>query len=388
MPAQIRAGMRLAESYGMDCKGLDLLAADDPRTEKIWRALEAVAQPSYFLSWAWIENWLAALPADEQPSLAVVCDGGEPAAAFFLASRRVRRNLLMTKNALFFNASPEHADLSIEHNGMLAVPGARRSLSGILELLPDGWDELYLPCLDRYAFDDLGAPSSPLATRYRVQIEREANAPFVDLEAVRHIEGGYEALLPANTRTQLRRTRGLLGDIELEVARDEAQALHIYDEMLRLPEKRSLLRGAFGGRDPAFENFHRNLIVKRFAHGEIQLLRVSTGNSTLGCLYNLVSRGRVTFYQCGLQTFDDPLLKTGYLCHAAAIEYNAASGHSTYDLVGGRARQKDCLATGSTRLVWLRVQRPNNTLATIEEGVRKMKDLFAGDDASLVLRPV
>src|SRR5690349_3712403 len=128
--AQKTAGTRLAECLDMDRKGLDLLDAGDPRTEQIWRSLEAVAQPAYFLSWAWMENWLASLPADEQPSLAVVCDGGEPAAAFFLAKRRVRRNLLMAKNAWFFNAtgSPEHDEVWIEHNGMLAPPGARRSL--------------------------------------------------------------------------------------------------------------------------------------------------------------------------------------------------------------------------------------------------------------------
>src|SRR6185503_947791 len=124
----------------------------------------------------------------------------------------------------------------------------------------------------------------------------------VDLEAVRTVEGGYDALLPASTRTHLRRTRGLLGELEVEVATEEAHALAIYEELLRLHEKRWLargLRGAFS--EPWFENFHRNLIVKRFAHGEIQLVRISSGNSTLGCLYNLVSRGRVTFYQCGLQ---------------------------------------------------------------------------------------
>jgi CelD/BcsL family acetyltransferase involved in cellulose biosynthesis len=389
--AQEAAGIRLAECLDMDRKGLDLLDAGDPRTEQIWRSLEAVAQPAYFLSWAWMENWLSSLPADEKPSLAVVCDDGEPAAAFFLAKRRVRRNFLMAKNALFFNAtgSPEHDEVSIEHNGMLAAPGARRSLSGILDLLPEDWDELYLPALDRYAFDDLGAPSSPLATRYNVQIERETNAPFVDLDAVRNIEGGYEALLPASTRTHLRQTRAVVGEVELEVATDEAHALDIYSEMLRLREERSLARGlrsAFA--EPWVETFHRNLILKRFAHGEIQLVRVSSGNSTLGCLYNLISRGRVTFYQCGLATFDDPAIKTGYLCHASAIEYNALAGHSTYDLVGGRARHKENLATGSTRQIWLRVQRPTNRFAAIEEGVRAVKDFLAGAETGpLVLRP-
>ncbi len=381
--------MRLAELAGMESHGLEILDARDPRTEQIWRGLEAVAQPSYFLSWAWIDNWLSSLPDDEAPSLAVVHDGGEPVAAFFLAQRKERRSLLRTANTLYFNAtgSSKHDEISIEHNGMLAAPGARRSLSAILDLLPGEWDELYLPALDRYAFDDLGAPTSPLATRYKVEIERETTAPYVDLDAVRNIEGGYEALLPASTRTHLRRTRSLLGDLDIEVASDETHAMDIYGEMLRLHARRWAsrgLRGAFA--EPWFESFHRSLILKRLRHGEIQLVRVTANGSTLGCLYNFVSRGRVMFYQCGLATFDEPHIKAGYICHAAAIEYNALAGHSIYDLIGGNARYKDNLATGSNRLVWLRVQRPTTRFA-FEDNLKRWKDLLVGERFPLALRP-
>src|SRR5688500_13212443 len=177
---------------------LEIIDGHDPQVPLIWRALEAHAQPSYFLSWGWIENWLAAVPAEEKPSLAVLTDRGDVTGAFFLTQRRLRRNLLMTSNALYFNAtgSPRHDHLAIEHNGMLTAPGAKRSLAAVLDLLPGEWDEVFLPALDRYAFDDLGAPSVPLTTRYKVRIARESTAPFVDLEAVRTIDGGYDALLP------------------------------------------------------------------------------------------------------------------------------------------------------------------------------------------------
>lgn len=373
----------------MESHGLEILDARDPRTEQIWRGLEAVAQPSYFLSWAWIDNWLSSLPEGEAPSLAVVHDHGEPVAAFFLAQRKERRSLLKTSNTLYFNAtgSAKHDEIAIEHNGMLAAPGVRRSLSAILDLLPGEWDELYLPALDRYAFDDLGAPTSPLATRYRVEIERETTAPYVDLDAVRNVEGGYEALLPASTRTHMRRTRSLLGDLDIEVASDETQAMDIYGEMLRLHARRWAargLRGAFA--EPWFESFHRSLIMKRLRHGEIQLVRVTANGATLGCLYNFVSHGRVMFYQSGIATVDDPHIKAGYICHAAAIEYNALAGHSIYDLIGGSARYKDNLATGSNRLVWLRVQRPSTRFA-IEDNLRRWKDLLVGERFPLALRP-
>src|SRR5690242_15962308 len=44
-----------------------LLEAHDARVEPIWRTLEAAARPTYFLTWGWIETWLAALPHDAMP---------------------------------------------------------------------------------------------------------------------------------------------------------------------------------------------------------------------------------------------------------------------------------------------------------------------------------
>ena len=47
-------------------------AADDPRARQIWCELEARADAPYFLSWGWIENWLACLPPSARPELAVI----------------------------------------------------------------------------------------------------------------------------------------------------------------------------------------------------------------------------------------------------------------------------------------------------------------------------
>jgi CelD/BcsL family acetyltransferase involved in cellulose biosynthesis len=368
-------------------RSLDLIKPGDARIEGLWRQLEARSQPPYFLSWGWVENWLAALPVDETPQLAVVNEDGEPAGAFFLGRRRMRRHLVVPSNALFFNAtgSPRHDELCIEHNGLLATAGARRSLGAILDLIPGEWDELFVPATDRYAFDDLGAGAS--LGSYRVRIDRESAAPFVDLEAVRSMEGGYISLLGASTRTQLRRTRRIVGNLDVEVAEDEHQALDIWGELLRLHAQRWAARGERGAfADPWFERFHRRLITSRLASGEIQLVRVRAGATTIGCLYNFVYRGRVLFYQSGLAAFDDPHIKPGFLCHAAAIEYNALAGHQVYDLLGGASRYKQSLATGAARLVWLRVQRQRMRFA-VEDQLRKLRARLAVPRLALSTAP-
>jgi CelD/BcsL family acetyltransferase involved in cellulose biosynthesis len=341
---------------------LELLDAREPRVEATWRLLEARAQPPFFLSWGWVENWRAALPADETPQLAVISNEGVPLAAFFLGRRRTRRHVVLPTTSLYLNATglPRRDDVCIEHNGLLAAPGAARSLGDVVELLPPDWDELNLPAIDRYAFDDLGAPSS----RFNVQIVREALAPFVDLDAVRGVEGGYAALLDSSTRTQLQRALRQVGELSVEVAEEERHALDIFDELVERHPRRVFA-------DPWLERFHRRLILRRLRHGEIQLLRVRAERRTLGCMYNFVFRGRVTFYQAALATDDDPQVLPGYVCHAAAIGHNALAGHAVYDFLGDRHdTAKRHLATGTSRLVWLRVQRPL-TRFTIENQVRK-----------------
>lgn len=356
----------------MDRRALELLAPTDSNSERIWRDLEAVAQPSYFLSWGWVSNWLAALPSEERPALAVMHDGREVSGAFFLAQRRVRRNLVLQNNALYFNAtgSSRHDDLGIAHNGMLAAPGARRSLAHVLDGLPAAWDELHLPAIDRNAFDDLDA-SSELADRYKVRLEREQLAPFVDLAAVRST--GYEALLAPRVQARLDHPRGWFGDLDIEVATTPLHALDIYGEMLRLHARNAAARhqrGAFA--DAWVESFHRRLILDRLAHGEIQLMRISSEGRTVGCLYNYVYGGRVIAHESGLAHFDERDFDLASFTQAASIEYNAAAGHTTYEV------RDAALSTGANRMVWLSVQRPL-AWVSIEDTARRWYSSLVGE---------
>jgi CelD/BcsL family acetyltransferase involved in cellulose biosynthesis len=343
------------------------------RAEAIWRDLERAARPAYFLTWGWIENWLAMLPREDAPALAVIHRGGEIAGACFLGRRTVLRHHVLPSRALFVNATGvEHQDeLCIEHNGLLG-PGC--SLGELIELLPDDWDELFLPAVDLDAFRELRVPDG-----YRARIARTCPAPFVDLARVR-AAGDYLAVVSANTRAQIRRARRRLGACELEVAAALPDALALYDELIALHTACWRARGQPGAfADPWFERFHRRLIEQRFAHGEIMLARLRAGNdgATVGCLYNLISGGRVLFYQSGLASFAEPTVKPGLVCHAAAIARCAEDGHAVYDLLGGAGRYKAQLATGTTELAWLCVQRARLRFA-IEDRVRDLKHAMAG----------
>jgi CelD/BcsL family acetyltransferase involved in cellulose biosynthesis len=349
---------------------LQLLDPHDGRAEAIWRDLEHTARPAYFLTWGWIETWLEMLPRAEVPALAVIrTDAGEFAGACFLGRRMLIRHHVLPSRAVFVNATgvPHHDELCIEHNGVLGG-----SLARLIELLPDDWDELFVPGADRAALDDLALPPG-----CRARIVRESPSPFVDLARVR-AAGDYLALLSANTRAQIRRAHRRVGACEFEVAASLDDALAIYAELVALHTASWRARGKPGAfADPWFERFHRRLIERRFAHGEIQLARVTAGDTTVGCLYNLIAGGRVLFYQSGLAPFADPAIKPGLLCHAAAVARCAGEGHAIYDLLGGSARYKASLATGATELAWLCVQRDRLRFA-IEDRMRDLKHAVSG----------
>src|SRR5262249_23129256 len=128
---------------------------------------------------------------------------------------------------------------------------------------------------------------------------------------------------------------------------------------------------------PWVEKLHRRLITERLRHGEIQLVRVRADDRTVGCLYNFVYRGRVSFYQSGFAHSDDPHVNPAYICHAAAVELSAAAGHAVYDLVSDDADYARHLATGESRVVWLRVQR-RLVRFQLEARVRAWREALAG----------
>lgn len=348
---------------------LALLDADDRDVEPIWRALETAARPSYFLTWGWVSTWLAALPAATRPQLAVIREGATAVAACFLGRRRQRRHGVVPTRMRYVNATgiSQFDELCIEHNAMLCVPGIAWPLQALIDGLPADWDELALPAID-------AAPLAP-PDGYQLVIDREVAAPYVDLARVR-ATGDYLALLGSNTRAQIRRARRAVGPCVLEVARTPAEALEIYDELVALHTASWRRRGEPGAfADPWFDRFHRRLIAERFGHGEIELLRLRARGQTIGCLYNLIAHGRTLFYQSGLAAFDDPHIKPGYLCQAAAIEHAAAAGGAIYDFLGGDARYKASLSTGATRLIWARVQRRLVRFA-LEERARHLRRAF------------
>jgi len=357
---------------------------DADRIRTIWNSLSDNMEISYFLSWAWMENWLATLPASLPVSLHAVFEGEQPSAAFFLGTARIVRRKFFWSRARFLNASGDKTcdDLCIEYNAFLCRPGSVLPISEVLRLLPGKWDEVIFPALD--AALTPGNLIADVRHPFRVVVERDAPSRYVDLDKVRGSAQGYLSLLSKKARYHVRRSLEFYqtrGEIVCEVATTYDRACAVFEELMTLHQNSWAERGEPGAfASGYFISFHRELIRKRFEHGEIQLARVSCGAETIGCIYAFVRGGNVYFYQSGLSYPREKQVRPGFVSLVKLIQHNADCGNRTFDFLGGNAIYKKSLATDERRLIWVRIQKPRLRFA-IENTLARFKKKLADDEA-------
>lgn len=338
------------------------LSADFEQIKQIWNQLSVVNGAPYFFSWGWIENWITSLPENSKIKLAVILEKDIPVMAFFLGETKVIRKNIFKSKGLFLNTTgnPIYDELCIEYNSIPCAALHKFSLKDLVAYLPCDWEEFTMPALDADSF-----PGNCLNTTihpYKIIIEREEPSQYVDLEFIRKKKVDYLALLSSNTRSQIKRTYRELepnGPVAVRAAVDIDDAMDIFEEMIKLHQKTWQVRGKTGAfASSYFYKFHKDLIQKRFKYGEIQLLKIASGNLTIGCLYNFVFNGKVYFYQSGINYEINKQLKPGLICHVEAIKHNISLGNSIYDFLGGSERYKTSLATNKRNLIWAKVQKP------------------------------
>jgi CelD/BcsL family acetyltransferase involved in cellulose biosynthesis len=336
-----------------------------------WRALERLADPSFFVSWAWIGTWLSLLPQRIEPLCLSAYRGRELVALGLFSPRHERRHAVIKSRQLHLHCTGEAEwdCLAIEHNGLLARRGLERStLRQACVYLMNGaplCDEVFLDGVAQGALDVEGAPG------FGVRLRADKPAPYFDLAALK--KARVLDSLSANTRQQIARARRLYGEVSCELATSRHRALEVWRALADLNRAYRHGQGLESAFDSQFfQAFHDRLIGEQLEAGEVQLLRVIGENGTIGCLYNFLFRGRVYAYQSGLAYSPDNRLKPGLVSHGEAMELNRKAGARVYDFLAGEARYKTSLSTGVAHLSWVVVQRPRFDFK-LEEAVRSLK---------------
>jgi CelD/BcsL family acetyltransferase involved in cellulose biosynthesis len=344
--------------------------------ERQWRALEAVASPSFFISWAWIGSMLAAIPQASRPMLLRGRARGETVALALLGSAVTRRRHgLVGSRGLYLNETGDRRfdAMTIEHNRVLGAAGADAAILDALLAWFAGLrgeaDELHL------SGSLLRWPPAALA-RYRL-LHREIVTPAysLDLELLATSDGALDPVLSANARQQLRRAFRRFeaqGPLHLREAATAAEAQGWFTELKALHcaswERRGVAHSFAGG---FFERFHRLLIERSFAEGAIQMVEARVGERAIGYLYNFRWDGRIYAYQSGFADAD-PRERPGIVTHALAIRHAFRSGLQVYDFMAGRNRLKESFATRCEPMLWQVAQQPR-LLFRLEHLARRVK---------------
>ena len=341
---------------------------------RAWQALEPLASPSFFTSWAWIGSLLETMPERGAMALLRGVAMGDTVALAVLGRHTTWRHGLLRTHGLFLNRSgdPRLDCTFIEYNGLLA----RRSCAGAtLDHFAD-WFLAEAPDADELHLSGILAPAQP--AHGALQTVQSLPTFSVDLTRVGDAGGDVAALLSPNTRQQLRRALHAYdadGKLRLREAAVRDEALAFFDGLKRLHVASWQRRGkAHAFANPHFETFHRHLIEHHTAC--VQLLQIAAGDHVLGYLYNLRRDGHVYAYQSGFADADRKR-RPGVISHYLAINHNHARGARIYDFMAGRNRLKESFATDRHTLYWQIVQRPCLKYR-LEHAARAVKGMLYG----------
>ncbi|HTZ69630.1 MAG TPA: GNAT family N-acetyltransferase [Acetobacteraceae bacterium] len=306
--------------------------ADLAAVEPVWRALEANASP--FLTWSVVAAVAARFPA---PHLFVARLAGEIVALALLNRTPHRLHLHEV-------GDPEQDGIFIEHNGFLIRPDASHLLVPALR---------WLAAISPLVLPGVGDSQLRAASRAGIVTRRQDRlAPAVELG---QLTGAFIDGLTANARAQLRRAMRLYGTtLAIQRATDLRTAERYFAELAALHRTTWQKRGQQGAfATPSASDFHAKLIAAAHPRGELDLLRVTAADRTIGLLYCLRHEGHVCCYQTGLSAPRTAQEKPGLVCHALAIELYRAEGARLYDLLAGASRYKATLArNGGEMLHW------------------------------------
>jgi len=243
-----------------------------------------------------------------------------------------------------------------EYNGLLTIKGREQEateafLTGLNDSKPYGGRDLHLSGVTGL-WNKL-CPQNGWKTRL---LRVPQIAPFAALQSASTDDP--LAALSRNSRQQIRRSLRFYetqNPLSIKRADTEEQALAWLDDLETLHTKAWNRRGKKGAfSDPSFRDFHRRLISTTFSEGVTDLLRVQSGETVLGYLYNLRWRDVVYAYQSGFQFEQAPDARPGLVCHVLAMGLYREEGMATYRFLAGDARYKNSLATGTDELFWIK----------------------------------
>lgn len=323
---------------------------------------------SYYVSPGWIRTWCECLRHEKKLYLMTVHRGDKRLYACVLSrSTKWRQGVLPTRLVSVYSSGDLFFDSLVGiYNHFLKFEDNDITIRDIVNNFPLKWDEFYFPGSSTSTF-----PGSDFASYDKSLTIYDYSKPayYVDLTRIGNTLESYLATLSQNTRAQIRRSIRYyeqFGPLTVEAAPTADSAKTMLNDLYPFSDARKESKGVENAINPFFKTFHDKLIDARFAHNEIQMLKISAGDQLIGYIYNHVYKGVVHFYQCGFVYHPDNKIRPGLVAHALAILHNVRQGNVVYDFGGGEDRYKKSLSNGENTLVWVRLLRATPKMRTFK----------------------
>jgi CelD/BcsL family acetyltransferase involved in cellulose biosynthesis len=326
-----------------------------PHWESLWMRS---AEPTPFLHPAWVESWLQTFGPTLQPTLlTATSQTADNMLGCCVITRRVEYLHSVPIRRIYLNMAGENSedDVCIEYNDVVAEPEYKSKFVAqlIAHLKQSSFDQMLVNGVCNPDIVNLLQSEWDSAAECRLQA-----APYINLALIREKQSDCEKELSSNTRAQVRRSRKLLeaehGALKIERANTVAEGREFMQELASLHQLRWTTKGEPGAfHSPRFSSFHQRLVERLLPIGEIDLLRVRSGDHTVGILYNYIINRKVFFYQSGFAYTSDNRIKPGVSTHVEAANYYLNRGLDEYDFLAGDSQYKQSLSNAERQMKWL-----------------------------------
>lgn len=328
----------------------------------------------FFLTWSWISCWIKTY-APEIVVVSAKWSNKTVAIGLFTCSVDYRHGFISSRQyRLHQMGDPLLDQIWMEYNDFICIDKYRVSAVNAcfraLQKSENDWDEIVLSMISASRAGNIQKAISGS----HVLLTNPCYAK--NLENIKGENPQYLATLNSNTRYQIRRSirlyQKLHGEIKYRFAQNIEEALALFHEagdyhVLRWEDS--------GFKNKQFISFHENLIKKSIDNNSVDLMKITSGDTTVAILYfHLVGRD-VYFYLQGINYESNKKLKPGLVAHSLAAQYYLDKGMRKYDFMGGYSQYKCQLSNPAEDLVTLCIQKPS-VVFSIENMSRKIKHLF------------
>ena len=343
------------------------------KLQQQWLFIQESQNLPFFLTWSWISCWLETY----NPDLLVISARYKNqivATGLFTRSTQIRHGFVKSHQyRLHQMGDPLLDQIWMEYNDFICIDKYRvAAVNACIQALQRSehdWDEIILSMMSTSRADDIQKAISGSHILLTNQCYSK------NLDNIKGENPQYITSLKSNTRYQIRRSirldQQLHGEIKYKFAQDVEEALALFHEA----GKYHVLRWNDSGfNNKQFMLFHENLIKKSFGKRSIDLMKVTSGDSTIAILYFYLVGKDVYFYLQGINYELDQKLKPGLVAHTLATQYYLNKGMHKYDYMGGYSQYKCQLSNPVEDLVTLCIQKPS-VIFGIENVSRKIKHL-------------